>query len=744
MRKIADRRTRSGSEAREVSPATESRGISGTQDRISFIWPFLIGGAAFFLVTGGAILRPGNLNWLMQGDGAMNLLGWMFFRNAPILQQPFGANWQYGMDISSSVVYADPVTLMAIFFKPLKALLPEHFQYLGIWILICYLLQSFFAWKLLGRMTDRVWHKVFATLFFVLAPPFVWRLQFHFQLGSHWLLLASLYLYLSPRFRSISWLILLILASLITPYLFAMTILLFGATLAKHCTNGELRIMQGLKTVALTISLLLFVMWQAGYFMSSTVGDAGFGYFRASVLAFIDPSPGTDLGHGTTWSHLLEEQPKAPGQGEGFCFLGIGMILLSIVAVWEGVRLGVRPISWRKLWPLLLVFAFCFLYALSSTVAVGEMVIFHYDVPGIVKHLTDALRGSGRFLWPPYYMLLTGILALVLTRLRGRESLALISFCALLQVADSWQALTAVRHTYQTLSDYHPTLLTSPFWRRAVDRYKHILFVLPVNMAEMRPYIPLCFFAATHHIPINAGLFTRVDEKKLAATRKNLLQVIESGQFDPKALYVFQSGGLWGKAVLRMTDKDWAGVVDGFDILAPDWDGAKEQQDALTILRQVIPVYRFGGAQLLEFAGAEGRKNLGHGWSQPDAMEGQWGVWSDGESASILLVLDREPATDACLKLDGVGFVNAKCPTQHVEVSVNSVAVGELTYSQTDPGGSRSIRVPREALVGRRGLVDIQFRFKDNDSPFRLGLSTDWRSLALWLKTLRLNPVENN
>jgi hypothetical protein len=65
---------------------------------------FVIGGLAFFLVTGGAILNPGNIRWLMDGDREMNLLGWIFFRNAPVLQQPFGANWQYGMEISSSTV----------------------------------------------------------------------------------------------------------------------------------------------------------------------------------------------------------------------------------------------------------------------------------------------------------------------------------------------------------------------------------------------------------------------------------------------------------------------------------------------------------------------------------------------------------------------------------------------------------------------------------------------------------------
>jgi hypothetical protein len=56
----------------------------------------------------------------MDGNRADYLLGWMFFRNTPILQQPFGANWPYGMDMSSSIIYPDGAPLMALVLKPLR------------------------------------------------------------------------------------------------------------------------------------------------------------------------------------------------------------------------------------------------------------------------------------------------------------------------------------------------------------------------------------------------------------------------------------------------------------------------------------------------------------------------------------------------------------------------------------------------------------------------------------------------
>lgn len=176
-----------------------------------------------------------------------------------------------------------------------------------------------------------------------------------------------------------------------------------------------------------------------------------------------------------------------------------------------------------------------------------------------------------------------------------------------------------MRNSYQLLLelDYHPTLLESSFWQKAANKYKKILYVLPGNMPEnmSATYAPLCFFAAAHHIPINTGHFTRVDEKKLEAARKNLLQVIENGQFDPRALYVFQSAELWGKAVLRMTKGDWAGVVDGFDIVAPVWN-SERKQDTSSLLRQVVPEFYFG-VRHFSMASAEGTRSIGYARSQP-------------------------------------------------------------------------------------------------------------------------------
>src|SRR5262245_16573097 len=96
------------------------------------VWlSILTGVLAFVGVTGGRILRPGYIDWLMGStDPAANFLGWQFFRHTPIFQFPLGDNPSYGVGMGNSIVYSDSIPLFAFLFKPFNSLLPHTFQYI--------------------------------------------------------------------------------------------------------------------------------------------------------------------------------------------------------------------------------------------------------------------------------------------------------------------------------------------------------------------------------------------------------------------------------------------------------------------------------------------------------------------------------------------------------------------------------------------------------------------------------------
>lgn len=141
----------------------------------AFIIPLLIAICVFFYVCGPRCLNPSNIAWLFDGDSAQHYLGWAFFRNSP-WSFPLGLNPDWGLENSSSIIYADALPVFSIFFKCLNFLLPEVFQFYGLWFLTCFILQACFSWRLLSIFKLGTTLKFFGTFFFTFCPVIFMRL----------------------------------------------------------------------------------------------------------------------------------------------------------------------------------------------------------------------------------------------------------------------------------------------------------------------------------------------------------------------------------------------------------------------------------------------------------------------------------------------------------------------------------------------------------------------------------------
>ena len=109
----------------------------------------------FYFQYGISILNPVNLYWFLD-DPYQSFIGWSFYRNADFFTYPLFKNYALGMDVGSTIIYTDSLPLMAILFKPFSKFLPVDFQYLGMWILICYILTAYFGYKIFSGVYDKV------------------------------------------------------------------------------------------------------------------------------------------------------------------------------------------------------------------------------------------------------------------------------------------------------------------------------------------------------------------------------------------------------------------------------------------------------------------------------------------------------------------------------------------------------------------------------------------------------------
>lgn len=133
-------------------------------------FPFIAGflGLVMFIVFGGKpSLDVTNISFMLDGDPAQHWIGWEFFRHTPLLQWPIGNNTAYGIGLNNSIVYTDSIPLFALFFKLISPLLPETFQYTGIWIATCFVLQGATGFLLLNKLTENKWYSLLGSLLFV-------------------------------------------------------------------------------------------------------------------------------------------------------------------------------------------------------------------------------------------------------------------------------------------------------------------------------------------------------------------------------------------------------------------------------------------------------------------------------------------------------------------------------------------------------------------------------------------------
>lgn len=519
----------------------------------------LVGLLVFLSVRGANITRTGNVAWLMEGDPVQHWLGWQFFRQSPFWQWPLGANPSNGLDIGSSIVFSDSIPLMALLFKPFSAWLPPEFQYFGIWLGLCFCLQALLAWRLLCLLGVDRRVAVLGSAFFAMAPSLLFRmLHGHYALVAHWMPLAGLCLYFTPRYRRVAWPALLVVAALVHAYLLVMVWAIWMADLVQRRWSGQVRTLPMLGDVVLGHALVLAAMAAAGYFMlgGSSVANWGYGVYRFNLLSLVDPDQ--------LWSQTLRDRPSGEGDYEGFAFLGLGVLLLAIVVAADSLRMG-RP-RWRPgLLPLGVVLLGLTVFAVSSSVAFGAHELLRYELPKAADTLTGALRASGRLAWPAYYAVMLFICATALTRYPRRVAAVLCVLLLLVQAFDAENGRRALRQRMDLPTWSSP--LRSPAWEDFGRHYRQVLLVEPRNVAPH--WRELGRFAVDHGMAVNTAYLARTNADTEAAYAARMREVVERNAYDPQALYVFESDALWQQALAQRRETDVAGVVDGIRVLAP-------------------------------------------------------------------------------------------------------------------------------------------------------------------------------
>lgn len=712
-------------------------------DKKSFFIPILLGIAFFYLVVGLGPLDPQNLSWIFgRFDPPQHYLGWVFYRNSP-WTFPIGLNPAYGIDIGNSIVYTDSLPVMAIPFKLLSPLLPNVFQYIGIWLLICYLLQAYFSWKIISLASDNFWILLFGTALIAFSPPMFWRAYTpsgtQAGLAAHFLILAAFYLILKKDQvrRTIYWGALLSLAALTHFYLFVMVALLWISDLLDKATSLKTLTRKGATYEILIISfIVLLCAWQAGYFaISGSSGvEQGYGFLKFNLLSPLDPNG---------WSFVLPNIPIQTTWGEGFNYLGLGVILaimLSLGLIFFTSVMGSYPVFKRSLDLainhrfLLLALLLLLLDAISNNIGVGANE-FHFDLSEFLHSPLNILRSSARMYWPIHYGLVIGGLFVIIKLLSTKKTILILGIFVAIQMMDTSNGwLTIRRNLSQDMSsEIHSPLLKNSFWQSAASHYKKIIRI-PAGTQTLN-WLQFASLAAENRMATNSIYLARIDNQQVNAVNSKLLDVIKNGNYAPSALYILEQRFII-PALATAGPDDILAKIDGFTVLAPGWlkcaSCTQISKEKIIRAEEFTPINR----SLIGFSDQiKDQKSifyLGNGWSWQE----DWGTWSDGALAVVNIPWPKQ--TPHALKINLKAFViTDKHPGQSVDVLVNGTPYTHLELNEFDHN-LLVIPISKEMLT--KSFVNLEFRINNPGQPSKLiSGNKDQRRLGIGLVSAIFN-----
>ncbi len=517
----------------------------------------------YLFIFGADTLNPIHYAWMMHDDPAQHYLGWQFFRNEP-WQWPLGRVSRIGLPDVTSIVFTDSIPLLALLLKPFSAWLPSQFQYFGLWMLGCYLLTGYYALRLTRHFIASPAMRMVMAGFFLLSTPLHTRGYGHEALMAQWLLLAAIDLCLTG-WQWHRWLLLLLLAALIHPYLLAMCLGFFAAANADALwVTHSARLKQLVWQSTVIFLALALVMVSAGHIGSGGgLTGRGYGFYSMNMASLIAPMfDGSGI--------FKDMVPFVREQSEGNVYLGAGVIMLGII----GLALKLQPARESHppqpllgcgLW-LLVVVAFGFwLLALSYRVTLLQYQLFLLPIPKLVYDVLAIFRASGRFGWPAFYLLTLFILVVIGRNLSARPALAVLCAALVLQFGDLHGKRLELRQIVATRAHW-ATPLQSPQWAQWASQ-ADTLYILPPHPMMESIYIPFADLAATHGLRTNAAYTARVDPAKIQTFESGLALDLAQDRYNPHTLYVIAQREGLDHVPPRLASQ--VVQIDGYHVLPP-------------------------------------------------------------------------------------------------------------------------------------------------------------------------------
>lgn len=468
--------------------------------------PSIVGIFLFILTYGVIPLNPTNDSWIRawydESDILQHYAGWIAYRNSD-WHIPLGLADNIAYGVGTIISFTDSIPWCAIFFKLFNKILPETFQYFGIYTLLCFILQSIASYKIINLYSNNKLYCLLSSILLTMSPILLERAFRHTALGSQWLLLFSIYLFLKNRcfinknhkiqeiknnlYVYMEYLFLLILSIGIHPYFLPGVSLFFVLTVIENIYMCVKTNKKNDKYIYLTLIILLLnfaITYIVGILLgviNSNISSSrdGFGFYSMNLNAIINP---TSCGQ-YTWSNFLKVHPQILGNYDGFNYLGIGNILGIIIVITIFIVINnfnkIALLTLIKRNGLLLTsLLLSSVFALSNVITFNDKVLFTLNLPDYLMQLCGIFRASSRIFYHVYYCIIIGMLVAIwkLLNYSGIKKIALVILTSIItvQYIDLKTCITEKRHAMKN-NRYYVCEYEKPELKNILSNTKNIV-----------------------------------------------------------------------------------------------------------------------------------------------------------------------------------------------------------------------------------------------------------------------------
>ena len=499
----------------------------------------ILGAIIFLCLYGIRILNPTYVEWLYNGRDLMqHYLGWEFFRKSDWMF-PFGLTDRLGYPSRTSVIFTDSIPIFAVLFKLVAPILPERFQYFGIWGLLCFILQGFFSAKILQVYLKKNWQIIAGSVIFILAPTMLFRMYMHTSLAAQWIILAAIYLcavhkdnYKNIKKTSLQWGILGFLIPGIHMYFAPMcAVLLAGFVVYSFLCDKKIVVKSMLPVVTFLIGLGSNSFLLGGFSSSANAGSSNLGVHSFNLNSFFNA-----MGYSKVLDGL---DTYTNGQYEGFSYLGLGVIILLLVAsvyyIWKVItkQLAINIWKWAVTGGVLLCFT---VLAASQYISFGTHLLIELPDIDIIIRYWSTFGSSGRLIWPVYYIVM---FFAVIGTLKMIEEISwlkiagniMFAACVLIQIFDLSGKLEEIHMKYKETAIYEE-VFDDDIWDKVAQKgYKHLVWVS--HNTDGYQILHMAKFAFDNHMTMNNYYFARGID-----FRENVQE--EMNNLNTESVYVFR------------------------------------------------------------------------------------------------------------------------------------------------------------------------------------------------------------